>query len=362
MNRLGDGAQEAQRTGRVEIKLDRSPLDPGLATTLQKVVVEAEINMPAMFWFRLAVGSARSEGDRGPVREIDDRFFKNFQPGTPVEIKLGRGAEGRMLVSGHITALEPNFSESPVVDVRGFDRMYHLRFGARLRHFNEITDSELAETIAGEVGLSVEAESTATAYEYLLQNNQTNYDFLYERARRIGYEMRVEDKKFVYGPPDETAEPAVTLVLGEELQDFSASLKIPTRGSEVDVRGLDLKAADAISSKAPAANAAASGKKKNGFGYAAEPFPESAIAVVDEPLENAGEAEVLAAARRDLELRVFVTGEGRTRGQPKLMPGRTIKLKGLGPRFNGNYYVTAATHTLDEEGYATDFKVRRRKI
>jgi phage protein D len=69
----------------------------------------------------------------------------------------------------------------------------------------------------------------------------------------------------------------------------------------------------------------------------------------------------LAHAKRLLRERAreFLTAEGSTIGFPKIRPGIHLNISGLRAPFDGLYYVTRATHTLDERGYRTGFSVRR---
>jgi hypothetical protein len=42
-----------------------------------------------------------------------------------------------------------------------------------------------------------------------------------------------------------------------------------------------------------------------------------------------------------------------------ITPGQEVAIAGLGDRFDGIYIVTAATHTVDGDGYASTFTVER---
>ncbi|MBF8277359.1 MAG: phage protein [Candidatus Brocadiaceae bacterium] len=75
-------------------------------------------------------------------------------------------------------------------------------------------DSDIASSIASEVGLSPDVEDTGTVYPYVFQNNQTNFEFLLERAWRIGYEMLVDDKTFIFRKSQEDKSPQLTLQYG----------------------------------------------------------------------------------------------------------------------------------------------------
>ena len=49
-------------------------------------------------------------------------------------------------------------------------------------------------------------------------------------------------------------------------------------------------------------------------------------------------------------------------GIPQIEPMRTIKLENLGKRFSGRYYITSATHTINDSGYRTSFSVSKNSI
>jgi len=56
-----------------------------------------------------------------------------------------------------------------------------------------MSDSDIAQKIAGECGLSPDVESTKEVHELVIQDNQTNMEFLRDRAQRIGYFVYVKD-------------------------------------------------------------------------------------------------------------------------------------------------------------------------
>jgi uncharacterized protein len=46
-------------------------------------------------------------------------------------------------------------------------------------------------------------------------------------------------------------------------------------------------------------------------------------------------------------------------GLPDLRAGQVIRITGVDYRFDGRYFVTQTTHTIDSNGYKTTFKARR---
>jgi hypothetical protein len=54
-----------------------------------------------------------------------------------------------------------------------------------------------------------------------------------------------------------------------------------------------------------------------------------------------------------------LTGSGRTVGNPLIKAGSVLQLEGLGTQFGGLYRVTKATHTIDQNGYGTEFETMK---
>jgi phage protein D len=66
-----------------------------------------------------------------------------------------------------------------------------------------------------------------------------------------------------------------------------------------------------------------------------------------------------ATAELRRSAREFLTAEASLIGTPKLRPGIHVNIKGLYAPFDGIYYVTQSTHTIDSAGYRTRIKLRR---
>jgi phage protein D len=55
----------------------------------------------------------------------------------------------------------------------------------------------------------------------------------------------------------------------------------------------------------------------------------------------------------------LITGSGTSVGLPALRAGKTVKLTGLGARFDGVWRLTQTTHTVGGGGYTTNFQARK---
>ena len=61
-----------------------------------------------------------------------------------------------------------------------------------------MTDSQIAKQIASEMGLQADVDSTSQKFDYVFQNNQSNLNFLKQRAKRIDYEVEVAENKLIF--------------------------------------------------------------------------------------------------------------------------------------------------------------------
>jgi len=322
-------------------------------TSIESVVVEDEINLPTLFVIRFNIHDFNKPGWQG----IDLKLFKL---GDVITLYMGADQHQLMLV-GEITMLEPVFSSPSYMDIRGYDRMHRLRFGTYRRSFKNIKDSELVALIAADIGLTAEAEDTQITYPYLLQNNQTNYHFILERAGRIDYEISVSDKTFIFRSSQEQTKPALTLNYTIDLDKFSVRLKVLAEGTTVQVRGWDANNKRSISETVAAHDQYPTmDGKQNGYALSNEAFGQSEYSMISETLQNSQEAKLLANAQHKSALRQTLSGKGYCPGNPKIRAGKTIEIKNISERFSGHYYVVSSKHSCDlSQGYQTQFTVRR---
>ncbi|WP_151735268.1 phage late control D family protein ['Paenibacillus yunnanensis' Narsing Rao et al. 2020] len=336
-----------------KIELNGSKLAAGLTAAVEGVTLEDEINLPALFSIRLNM----VDSGNGMWRGID---LKTLKPGDKVKLSLGLD-KAVPLISGEITSLDLNFSEHSVLDIRGYDLLHRLRMGTRSKVFLKKKDSEIAAEIAKEHGLSPVVDDTATVHPYLFQNNQSNYEFLLERAALLDYELYADDKTMYFVKSRAQKAPTLPeLSFKKDFERLNLELRTLTRGSKVKIRGWDVKEKKALEAEAKAGDETAKmGGKETGYAISAKGIEESPIAIMAENLLDMSEAKALASAAYNSRLRDFIAGEGMCWGNPQLRAGQTVKLLGMGERFSGIYYVVSTVHKLDSKGYTTTFRVKR---
>ncbi len=359
-------------TSSFRVVLNGKSLDPWIVRTIQGISVVDELNRPSMFTLKLAllvhVNQSSSRGET--LFNVDDSFFDQFAPGATVDIYMGAPTQQR-LVSGVVTALDSDFDNISLLEITGFDRLYYLRLGKNTKSYENVRDSDMVREIAGTSSLRTDVGETEFVHPYVIQNNISDYAFLLERADRLGYEISVDDFTLSFRESAENEQPELSLTFGRELHSFSASMKALEEGSDFEVRGWDYRSRLPVSGTASAGDETykmipgSSPRKTNrrsGFEISREGIGPSSLSVVNDTVQDEKEAESIARAGYNRMLHNFVRGEGKTEGNTSIRKGRTLALKGLGPKFSGVYYVTSSTHTWDREGYITKFKVRRTVI
>jgi phage protein D len=338
-----------------KIIINKSEIPGDFLVNLIELTVQDDINLPSLFSIRFNI----ADFQKGDTRGID---LKNFMIGDSVKVLLGIDDHVE-IITGEITSLDFSFEKAPVMEIRGYDKLHRLRFGTMRRSFKNMKDSDIASLIASEIDMTPEVESTQTSYPYIFQNNQSNYDFLLERAKRIGYEIMVNDNKFIFRKSKESESADITLEYGKDFQNFAIQIKTLTDGSNVELRGWDIKSKKEIASIVSKGNEKTKMKgKKSGFEITEKAFNSSTLAIVDNMIIDPEDAENMAKARYNVILKEFITGSGKCVGDPVIRAGKTLEIKGLGERINGTYYLISTIHSIKNGIYNTSFKVRRTGI
>lgn len=339
-----------------KIKLNGSEFPKEFMTAVEEVSMEDEVNLPAMFCIKLSM----MDNKNGKWQGID---LKAFKPGDKISVSIGLD-KAEPMISGEITSLDLNLGEHSTLELRGYDMLHRLRMGTRNMIFNKKKDSEIASAIAKEHGLTPVVDDTKTVYPYIFQNNQSNYEFLLQRAARIDFEVYVEDKKLYFVKSRAQKAPDLPeLTYKKELEEISLELRALTRGSKVQVWGWDVKDKKEIEVAAKKGDETTKmGGKESGFELSAKTLEESPIAISAENLIDRSEAQNVAVAAYNSLLRNFITGEGKCNGNPLLRAGKAVKLMGIDERFSGTYYIVSTVHSIKKEGYKTTIKVKRAGI
>jgi uncharacterized protein len=340
-----------------DVIINGAPLPAEAAACVAGVMVDESVELPSMF----ALEITGSEAQQQEALWIDDQ--KLFAIGNVVEVKLGYVDDLETLLIGEITALEPEFvfNRLPSLMARGYDRRHRLQRGRKTRTFVQQKDSDIASQIASEAGLTAQAEDSGTVHDYVLQANQTDLEFLRERAGRIQYEVVVEDKTLLFRPVANAQSEVLTLTMDDDLLEFYPRLSSAGQVTEVMVRSWSPKDKKELVGQAKAGDEVSTmGGQESGAAIVEGAFSAAIELLSASPVASQAEADQLAKARFNHLVLDLISGEAVCWGRTDLRAGKVIKIEGVGQRFSGQYYVTAAIHRYSlQSGYRTHFTVRR---
>jgi Bacteriophage probable baseplate hub protein len=301
-----------------------------------------------------------------------------FKEGNAVSIVMGYVDDLQLMIEGEITQIKPTFPESgiPTVGIEGHTRLHRLQGDSKTRTFQKMTDKQIAEQIAQEAGLQADAEDTQIQHDYVMQPNQTDLQFLRDRASRINFEILVENKKLIFRKVKDSGNKVYTFAWAQLQKSFaSTSTTLPLKSfspqldalqpvNKVEYRGYDPKTKQALVSHAEVSNQDSTmGGSKKGADVCSDAFQrERQYVNVDTPFVSQAEGDQHASSQFNQRAMGFVGGSAETIGIPDLRSGHLVELKGVGKRFEGLYYVDEATHSISESGYLTSFTVKRNSV
>ncbi|WP_406410964.1 phage baseplate assembly protein V [Streptomyces sp. NBC_01614] len=365
------------------------PLSPLVSDRLVRVSVDTHLHMPDMFELVFLESSTTNSAMESGLMIGSWVVITGKAAGVP---------DASELMGGEVTSIEAVCENMQVLTVvRGLDRSHRLQHARRTRVFTQETDSSIAMQIAEGAGLvPMEVEPTLTIHTHMPQVNQTDWEFLKQRAREIGYETGVRDGVFYFrkasGSGLLSLLPGFDLTYKKNLLSFQPSVTSANLTSMVEVRSWD-----SDNAKAMVAREAVSGSTADlmditlkpavlawraaGLNVPIPPPPPAnprlaaqllslpnpnAFVVNDRPAGDGLLPEMAVAdAAAGLAEQIgstYAEAEGVAIGHPDIQAGRAVSVDGVPLQFEGKWWVTRAQHVFDADdgGYRTRFWVSGR--
>ncbi len=334
------------------VEINGSAVSTAFMDCVRNIEVEQSLHMPAMFQIQL---------DDPEFTWTDDTALLKVGNAVTIKAKAFGGPNHEpnaavTLIAAEITAIEPTYPENMITSlvIRGYDKAHRLHRGRKSRTFLQVTDSDIFSRVASECGLTAQVQSTSVVHPYVLQDNQTNWEFLWERARNNGYVVHAEAGKLLCHSLRNAPPSGPSLEYGTILLEFRPRLTWAGQASTVEVRGWDDNRKRAVTSTAsPTAWPNATGVR----GAPAQPFGASVLGR-NAMATTTAHADALADALKSEVEEAKLQAEGLSIGDGNIKPGSTVTLTKLGRRFSGTYLVTSARHQLhSDRSFRTEFAI-----
>lgn len=311
----------------------------------------------------LAEGPRLNEVEEGPLY-LDGR---SIDFGKQIEVSIGPSDAARIVFSGAVSAIEATFSAGVVPSVTAFaeDKLAALRMTRRIKTYENMSDADIAQAIASEHGLQVQANADGPTYKVVQQWNQSDLAFLRERARLIQAEIWFVKDTLHFATRGNRTATTVSLVLGDDLLEAQVRADLAHQRTTVKVSGYDASQRQGITEEAGAdtIQSEVSGGR-TGSAVLRQAFGErESFRVRGDPIVSA-EAQAWARAEMLRRARGFVKVSGMTNGTADMVVGSKLSLNRVGAPFGGDgYYVTRVCHTYDLiDGFRTHFDAERATV
>ena len=320
----------------------------------------------------------------GPVSGADDEAWLHLDGqeldfGKRIEVSLGPAADPHTVFDGHISAIETELGEGlePQVLVYAEDALMALRWKHRCKTWQDASDADIVQFIAGEHGLTAEVDADGPTHAVVQQWNQSDLAFLRQRARLLQAEIWLEGTTLHFATRDRRPAPELTLLnggterdteggtAGEQLLHLRARADLAHQRSAVHVAGYSVADRARIDESADASVATAeAGGGRLGADLLGQAFQRYESHRLREVPLQPDAATAWAKGEMLRRARSFVQVHGVTSGSPTMQVGSSLTLQGVGPMFSGGRYrVTQLTHSYDlTHGHRTAFQAERPHI
>ncbi len=327
-----------------EVRVSGTKLDDSVGQRLVEARVQENLRLPDACLLRFS----------DPNLATIDQF--PIQIGSEIEVLLS-ATDATSLTSvfkGKVVSLEPEFAQGTTLGFRAYDGSHLLHQTKIADTYQNMTAGDIAQKIAGRNGTGVGTiDSGGPAYDFVQQNNETDWEFLWKLAGRIDYEVLVIDHKLYFrkaGPPAGTQD--ISLKWGDNLISFKPRVSAVQQVDQVTVRARNPKGNSSFESTSSIQEpVSAIGISR---AAAASALSGGTMVVADRPVLSQDEADDLAGAYASHMGAGYLEAEGVAKGNPAIRAGSKVKIDGIGTSFGGTYVVSSCTHLFQGDSRLRD--------
>lgn len=276
-----------------------------------------------------------------------------FVPGNELTIHAGYHGETKPIFTGIVLCQRLVVRRNNSwLEVECRDPAFKMTLSRHNRYFEEVKDSDVAETLLGEYSLTADITATEVTHPQLLQYQASDWDFLLNRLEANGQVVVVQDKTVHSVKPNLDEEPDADITYGATLLELDAELD--ARSQSGAIRSL---AWDPAQQSLQEAEASAPAWVGNG-NLTVDDLIKATDRHEDLLWHGGSIATDALQAWADgamLRARLAVSqGCARFQGFPNIQPGHVLQLSSLSKRFNGKVYVSGVRHEFSNNNWITD--------
>ena len=343
-------AQRAAYSARPTLLLDGTRNDAVAEMLRSCVVREAEGGLSS-----LALTLSDWGLNQGSIGHLFDAGG-DIELGTQLKLYFGETSAPRAVFDGEVHAIEAHASTGtpPEIVFLAEDRLFAARLARRSAVYVDQSPADVVRAIAERLGLQPDIGDLGGAAGTWAQLNESDLAFLRRLLSRLDCDLQLSGDQLQVRRIADRDRGSLSLSMYSQLQQVRVIADLAGQATAVTSSGFDVAAGTAFTAESRGA-APSPGSGSTGAELLARAMPRSEhlapLACGDE-----AEARALADAAFDQRARRFVCLHGSTEGNAALRVGTTVRIDGIGRRFDNSYAVVEATHRYDLiSGYQTDF-------
>lgn len=199
-----------------------------------------------------------------------------------------------------------------------------------------------------DVGIPAGAEMPKSSPITVEMVGESDYEFVVRAAKRYNYEFFVDRGAVLFRPMKSNTALLMTMGVREGIRTFRVEYSLTSVVGEIEARAMDPGKGKVISVNSKFNNTISTGSKaKQLMGKGAKVYLDASIT---------SQEEAQARVNSLMEQMSYRLGslDADCVGIPDLVPGRFIKLAGLGTPVDNQFYITSVTHSFSgDNGFTT---------
>lgn len=352
---------------------NKKSLDSLYKAVSSQIKIDGQVLSSTYEVFKIETFKEINKLSRARVQILGGDYTKNtfdesesalFNAGNEIEIQFSYDQKPAVVFEGIILKHSISISEGYMrrktkskMVIECVDKAVLLKNSFTDTVYTEKTDDQIINNLINKVsGLTSSVESTTYEHPVLPKYNIDDWSFILERAKYNGLlVLNSNNKVTVKDPSVGEITPEVTITNGGGTLSFEAHLDSNNQYDKIQLEGRDSFSEEVFTKSGADPNEVVTNTKNNAKIISKKSSPSELN--VNLPYDvDANELKVLADALTKVSRLQRVSGRTKFKGVLEIDLDTVVALSGFGNRFDGNVYVSAVSHQIEEGRIFTDIE------
>ena len=298
--------------------------------------------------------------DGGAIGLINEPFSNSegsdFIPGNEIEIKLGYESKNTSVFKGIIVSQRISVRDgNSQLEIKCVDKAVQMTKGRLNAIFEKKKDSEAISSIAKNYGIQATVDATTTELPVLMQYNCADWDFVVIRAEMNDMMVITNKNNLIVKKYDLSKSPEFEINASQFVIDIDLILdseniagKYITTGWDDTVQNINSETT-ALSDSLKHGNITAG--KLSDVAFKGDSNNYSSATILKDELKSWGQSLANKAVLSKIRGTIKVPGTA------NIIAGDIVEISGFTARFNGNAFVSAVSHSVQDGTWITTLQI-----